>query len=295
MEEEKVEEKKLQKNDVEKNNNTTKKSKIRMILVIIFILLFILVTYIILRGSYLEYKELGEEYLQEFYTNLKFKYSIMGINFIFLYILIYFTNRGIKKGLKQFFDKEKRQMPKLPNKSIALVVSAIVSAFMSSVLTQKVLLCFSNASFGKTDPIFGLDISYYIFQKPLIETILVYFIGIMIALTIYTAVYYIIVLNRYLDGVDRESLRESLFIKKIIRNVMIIAILIGIMTLLNTQNILFGTITRNRKFRNYFNKWYIWGYRINRSKLYRCNYTKMGIYNICFPNNYMYMESNSKL
>ena len=219
------------------------KSKIRMILVIIFILLFILVSYIILRGSYLEYKELGEAYVQEFFTNLKFKYSIMGINFIFLYILIYFTNRGIKKGLKQFFDKEKKPMPKILNKSIALVISVIVSAFMSSVLTQKVLLCFSNASFGKTDPIFSLDISYYIFQKPLIDTLLAYFMGIMIVLTIYMAVYYIIVLNRYLDGVDRECLRESIFVKKIIRNVMIIAIIIGITTILNTQNILFGKIT----------------------------------------------------
>ena len=226
-----------------KNNQTTKKSRIRMILVIIFILLFILVSYIILRGSYLEYKELGEAYVQEFFTNLKFKYSIMGINFIFLYILIYFTNRGIKKGLKQFFDKEKKPMPKILNKSIALVISVIVSAFMSSILTQKVLLCFSNASFRKTDPIFSLDISYYIFQKPLIDTLLTYFMGIMIVLTIYMAVYYIIVLNRYLDGVDRECLRESIFVKKIIRNVMIIAIIVGITTILNTQNILFGKIT----------------------------------------------------
>ena len=56
------------------------------------------------------------------------------------------------------------------------------------------------------------------------------------------ALYYIIVFNRYFDGVDRTILRESTFIKKILRNIMIIAIIFGIGTILNTQNILFGKI-----------------------------------------------------
>ena len=44
-----------------------KKSKTRMILVIIFLLLFLLVSYISLRGNYLEYLELGEKYTNIFY------------------------------------------------------------------------------------------------------------------------------------------------------------------------------------------------------------------------------------
>ena len=46
----------IQKNSTTKDN---KKSKIRMILVIVFILLFLVISYISLRGSYLEYKELS--------------------------------------------------------------------------------------------------------------------------------------------------------------------------------------------------------------------------------------------
>ena len=56
------------------------------------------------------------------------------------------------------------------------------------------------------------------------------------------ALYYVIVFNRYFDGIDGLMLRESLFIKKILRNVMLIAIIFGIGTILNTQNILFGKI-----------------------------------------------------
>ena len=201
------------------NLKTKKKNKSRMIIVLIFLILFAIVTYIFLRGSYLEYKELGESYVQEFLTNLKFQYSIMGINFILLYLIIYLTNRGIKKGLKEFFDKENKPMPKLLNKSIALVISALVSVVISKLLSQKLLLYVSNASFGKTDPIFGLDIGYYMFQKPFIETILLYIIGLIVGLTIYMAIYYIISFNRFFNGIDRETLKNSIFIKKITRNI----------------------------------------------------------------------------
>ena len=70
---------------MEKESKKTKKSKLRMILVILFLLIFATVSYVQLRGSYLEYLELGEQYVNVFKTNLIYKYSIMAINFVFLY------------------------------------------------------------------------------------------------------------------------------------------------------------------------------------------------------------------
>ena len=152
----------------EKENTKKKNSKSRMLLVILFLLIFAVISYVQLRGSYLEYLELGQEYTNIFKTNITYRYTIMAVNFVALYIVIYFTNRGIKKGLKVFFEKENKKMPKLPNKSLALVISAITSFVVSSVLMQKFMLATSGASFGIQDPIFGLDISYYIFLKSVI-------------------------------------------------------------------------------------------------------------------------------
>ena len=100
--------------------------------------------------------ELGENYVQTFITNLNYKYIIFGINFIVLYFLIYFTNRGIKKGLKPFFEQEKQEVPKLPNKSITLILAAIVSVIVSNHLLEKALLFVNNAWFNETDIIFNL-------------------------------------------------------------------------------------------------------------------------------------------
>lgn len=220
----------------EKKQN--KKMKTRVILVLLFIALFSVISYISLRGSYLEYKELGKNYTEVFFTNLKYKYTIFGINFIALYFIIYMTNRGIKKGLKSFFDKEKKEIPKVPNKSIAFIISAVVSALMSSVIMKQIILCSSNASFGIQDPIYNFDIAYYMFQKPIIQMFLLYFMAILVGLTVYMALYYIIVFNKDFDGVDGKMLKQSSLIKKLIRNAVLIVVLFALMTVLNTTDIL---------------------------------------------------------
>ena len=214
--------------------------KMRAIIVIAFIIIYAVGTYVSLRGQYLEYVELGEQYVQKFFTDIKYKYAIMGISFVLLSIIFYFTNRGIKKGLKPFFEQEKREVPKLPNKSITLIISAIASVIISNHLLDKVFLFVSNASFGKSDIIFNLDISYYMFIKPLVETLINYFVTLMIAVSAYMAGYYIIIFNLYFKAVDRELLAKSKLIKKLLRNAIILAIGVGLQTALNTQNIVTG-------------------------------------------------------
>ena len=60
----------------------------------------------------MEIKEIGENYLGVFWQNLRYEYITMAVLFVVLFFAIYFTNRGIKKGLKMFFDDEKREEPK---------------------------------------------------------------------------------------------------------------------------------------------------------------------------------------
>ena len=121
----------------------------------------------------------------------------MVISFFLLSVILYFTNRGIKKGLKPFFEQEKQEVPKLPNKSITLILAAIVSVMISNDLVEKVLLFVSNVSFNEIDIIFGLDVSYYMFIKPLIETVISYLIKLIIGLSLYMTLYYLVVFNLY--------------------------------------------------------------------------------------------------
>lgn len=214
-----------------------KLNKIKNILVIAFIAIYLICTYFTLRGEYLECLELGEQYVQNFWTNIKYKYSIMGISFVVISICMFITNIGIKKGLKPFFESENKTMPKFPNKSLIFVVAIIGSIIFSNNIVEKVLLCASKVSFQKTDMIFNMDISYYMFTKPLIETVIKYIMQFTILLSAYITAFYIIVFNLYFDGIDRTMLRKSKFIKSLLKNVIILVILAGVLTIFNTQNI----------------------------------------------------------
>ena len=69
-----------------RNRNKKSSNKTRMLLVILFLIIFASISYIQLRGSYLEYLELGQQYTNVFYTNIIYRYTIMGSNFILLYL-----------------------------------------------------------------------------------------------------------------------------------------------------------------------------------------------------------------
>ena len=225
-----------------KNNTTEKKqtkSKKRMILVVAFIILVIIFMFIKLRGDYLNILEIGENYVDIFNKNIQYSYSVMLINFIIIFLSIYITTIFIKKGLKVFFKEENKEMPKLPNKSISLVLATIISILTSSMITEKVMLSLNGTLFGIDDPIFGMDIGYYIFQKPFIELGIYYFMILFIILAIYTAIYYIAVFNIYFDGINAETLKKSMFIKQVSVFAVLISITIAGITFVKTQDILF--------------------------------------------------------
>lgn len=185
-----------------------KKSKWKVMITLIFIVLVAVGMYMSYRATYLQALEIGEEYLDIFYTNMNYKYKIMAFNFILFFIIIFIENIIIKKGLKPFFVDEKKEMPKLPNKSLAFILAGIVSLVISSLFTQKLILFMNSIWIGTQDPIFNLDIGFYFFQKPFIELMLFYVVGILISITLYMGIYYIAVFNIYLGGIDKEILKD---------------------------------------------------------------------------------------
>ncbi len=213
--------------EISEQEKTKKSKRLRKKVVLIISLLAIIIGYVFARGNFLEIKGIGERYLSVFKTDTIYMTVTFIINFVLLYFSFYFTNRTIKKGLKVFFDDEKKEMPKFPNKSVCFVIALIGSALSSKMLLNKILLCFSGSQFGITDSVFGWDISFFVFIKPLIQFILVYLFVLVVATLAYAVVYAIIILNMSFDGVSRESLKKCDLIGKVGPRVKMIAVLIG--------------------------------------------------------------------
>ena len=222
------------------------KTKIRkrVIFVNLFILIFAIYSYINVRGEYLQILGIGEKYVEIFRHNLTQRIYVFAISFAVIYLLTYFTTLLIKRGLKKFFVEDNKEMPKLPNKSISLAFATIAGLIFSSVITEEAILAFNSTLFIETEPVFGLDIAYYVFQKPFIETILYSFIIVMAVMCIYITTYYLICFHKFFrQGINIETLKKNTFIKQIVAIAFFIMLAIAMLAVIMVQDIVLGKFT----------------------------------------------------
>lgn len=224
-------------NTKEELKKASRNKRKRNIIVILFVLIALIVAYIMFRGTYLEIQELGEQYISVFWKNFTYTISIFVSNFVLLYIIFYITNNKIKKGLKKFFDEEKREMPKLINKSISFIMAIVISFCVTNIIKEKLMLFLNSASFEMNDPILGYDIGYFVFQKPFIEFVILYLLAIVIGITIYTVIYYIVSFNMFFDGVDRDTLKNSHLLKQLFTHILAATVLIASYIFIKTQDV----------------------------------------------------------
>ena len=222
------------------NDKKSKKIAIRTILVLVAMLIFTLWTAISFRAQYLKVIGIGKQYENVFLSEIENKVLIFTISAVVIYIFVYILNKFIKRGLKKFFNEEKKEMPKLPNKSLSLVLALIGGVVGSGMLADKFAIFRNAAVFGRTDPVFGADIGYYMFALPFIESLLIFLLELFIVAIIYVALYYVITLNNYFDGVDGETLRKNTFIKQELFILILATIVLSTYIFISAQNILTG-------------------------------------------------------
>ena len=160
-------------------------------------------------------------------------------------------------------------MPKLPNKSISLAFAVIAGLIFSSVITEKAILAFNKTYFVETEPVFNLDIGYYVFQKPFIEAILYSFIIVMAIMCIYITAYYLLCFHKFFDkGISIETLKKNTFIKQIVGNAFAIIIAIALLAIIMVQDIVLGKFTSTNNGTSLYGAGFIdvtikkWGYII---------------------------------
>lgn len=246
-----------------------KKIRKRVIFVVLFIIAFAIYSYINIRGEYLQILGIGEKYVEIFKHNLEQRIYVFAISFAIIYLLTYITTVFIKKGLKKFFIEENKGMPKLPNKSISLAFAVIAGLIFSSVITEKAILAFNKTYFVETEPVFNLDIGYYVFQKPFIEAILYSFIIVMAIMCIYITAYYLLCFHKFFNkGISIETLKKNTFIKQIVGNAFAIIIAIALLAIIMVQDIVLGKFTSTNNGTSLYGAGFIdvtikkWGYII---------------------------------
>ena len=140
----------------------------RKVSIILFVVILIIVAFVALIGfiaDFMWFKEMG--YLSVFFKQLVTQLTVGVPTFIVITILVYLYLSMLRKGyFSQIASSEATNMKRLKKTTIALsVLFGIFATVMTVWQLWLDILKFANSTdFDIADPLFNLDISFYIFK-----------------------------------------------------------------------------------------------------------------------------------
>ena len=192
-----------------KKKRTAAKGLIAAIVVIIALFLA-LIGFI---TDFLWFKELGyvSVFLTKLFTQLKIGIPV----FIIISLLAYVYLKFLKKGYFKRIESDEVTDTKRLNKitwALAAVFSLLVTFTATTNLWFEALKFAHSTGFDITDPLFKLDVSFYLFRLPFIQELATILIGVIIAFAILTLVYYTILLSMRTPQMFEEAEEEEPFV-----------------------------------------------------------------------------------
>ncbi len=182
------------------------KKRISIAILVIVVLLALFASLIGFISDFLWFKEMG--YLSVFFKQLVTQLTVGIPTLIIITGLVYLYLTKLRKGyFAKIASSEETNLKKL---KITTLILSIVFGIFATVMTVMQLwfeiLKFSNStSFGIDDPLFGLDISFYIFRLDFLTQLNEILIGVIMGFIILTVIYYIILMAVRTPDVFKEE------------------------------------------------------------------------------------------
>lgn len=155
------------------------------------------------------FQEVG--YLRIYFAKVLAILKLMGPLFLLCFLLMYLLSKSILISIEKEFKPENL----LKVKKVVLIFNIIISFIISMSIAVEYwysILLFTNSNvFNYKDPIFNIDVSFYIFKLPLINILYNFFKSILfIALLITIGFYIFISLKKYAINKSYMSFKQHL-------------------------------------------------------------------------------------
>lgn len=173
-----------------------KRTAIKGLIAAIIIIIALFLALIGFITDFLWFKELG--YVSVFLTKLFTQLKIGVPVFIVVSFLAYIYLKFLKKGYFKRIESDEITDTKRLNKitwALAIVFGLLVTAASVMKLWFEALKFAHSTGFDIADPLFKLDVSFYMFQLPFIQELATILIGVIIAFAILTFIYYTVLLS----------------------------------------------------------------------------------------------------
>ena len=183
---------------MEENTNIKKKRKLGAKGIIIIILLIILL-FVALIGwitDFLWFRELSyvSVFLTKLFTQLKIGIPTFIIVTFLAYIYLKFLKRGYIKKVDSDEEVDNKRL-NLISWGLAGAFGVVTTYFAVTRLWFQTLQFVNSSDFNIKDPLYHIDISFYVFKLNFIEEINSIIITLIVAFAILTVVYYLILLT----------------------------------------------------------------------------------------------------
>lgn len=190
-----------------------------------------------------EIQELGGKFLTVFWTNFVVRAIAQAISFAISFVLFYISTCVVRRVMKETQSPVLSVIDKLSGRIlICVVLSVIASTFISETVYSRYLMFVNSTSFGAVDPIFGNDISYYIFQRPFLDALVSSVSSVWIVVTVYCVLSYVVIyaVNGLLDF-QKITYNKPVIIHNIV-NVVIVFAIQAITYKFRSEEILYSSI-----------------------------------------------------
>ncbi len=172
---------------------------------------FLAVTTFAASGIYLNYlniAEIGEQYLDSYYREIQVEIILRIITFITAEIGVIITTRIIQKNLIKWDETAVF----LNTKPLFVICTGLIALFIGSSLpynmAHSALMALNPTWFLHSDPIFGKNIGYYVFQRPFYRDITGWLYILTAMLFAYSAIIYFMYYVRNGGGGFKEILKQ---------------------------------------------------------------------------------------
>lgn len=179
--------------------------RLRSVLLFVLLILIVLGTCVGFLTDWMWFSELG--FTRVFWTQILTEVKLGIPIFIIAGLLVRLYLNSLRKG---YFSKiESHEIPNMHRLNVlswvVSVVFGLIAAVVSATNTWQSFLMFANSTkFGLKDPIFGLDISFYVFKLEFLTKLNSIAIFVIVGVVIVTLIYYAILLSvRTPDIFDR--------------------------------------------------------------------------------------------
>ena len=184
------------------------KRQIRLSIIILIAVLIIglFVSLIGFISDFLWFREMG--YLSVFFKQIVTQLKVGIPTFVVISVLVYLYLNRLKKGyFSKIASSEETNLKKLGKTTVVLsILFGIFATIMAVMQLWFEILKFANStSFDLNDPLFGFDISFYIFKLDFLTQLNDILIGIIIGFVLLTIIYYIILMTVRTPDVFKEQ------------------------------------------------------------------------------------------